>query len=65
LKVENLEDQELYLSCLAIDAGGNITVLYPVNWDVPEEAARIDRASSLVIPLALGMLLNCQSRVTF
>lgn len=50
LKVENLEDQELYLSCLAIDAGGNITVLYPANWDAPEEAARIDRSSSLVVP---------------
>jgi hypothetical protein len=35
---------------LAIDAGGNITVLYPANWDAPEEAARIDRKSSLVIP---------------
>jgi hypothetical protein len=50
LKVENLEDQELYLSCFAIDAGGNITVLYPANWDAPEEAARIDRSSSLVVP---------------
>ena len=49
-KVENQEDQELYLSCLAIDAGGNITVLYPANWDAPEEAARIDRSSSLEIP---------------
>jgi hypothetical protein len=49
-KVENQEEQELYLSCLAIDAGGNITVLYPANWDVPEEAARIDRLSSLVVP---------------
>lgn len=50
LKVENREDQELYLSCLASDAGGNITVLYPANWDAPEEAARIDRNSSLVVP---------------
>lgn len=49
-KVENQEDQELYLSCLAIDAAGNITVLYPANWDAPEEAARIDRSSSLVVP---------------
>jgi hypothetical protein len=50
LKIENQENQELYLSCLAIDAAGNITVLYPANWDVPEEAARIDRSSSLVVP---------------
>lgn len=49
-KVENQEDRELYLSCLAIDAGGNITVLYPANWDAPEEAARIERSSSLVVP---------------
>jgi hypothetical protein len=49
-KVENQEDRELYMSCLAIDAAGNITVLYPANWDAPEEAARIDRSSSLVVP---------------
>lgn len=49
-KVENQEDRELYLSCLAIDAGGNISVLYPANWDAPEEAARIDRSSSLIVP---------------
>ena len=49
-KVDNQENRELYLSCLAIDAAGNITVLYPANWDAPEEAARIDRRSSLVVP---------------
>jgi len=49
-KVENQENRELYLSCLAIDAGGNITVLYPASWDAPEDAARIDRSSSLVVP---------------
>jgi hypothetical protein len=50
LTVENLEARELYLSCLAIDAGGNIAVLYPAHWDAPEEAARIDRNSALTIP---------------
>lgn len=51
IRLENRErDRELYLSCLAIDSQGNLIVLYPGMWDVPEEAARIDRNSELVIP---------------
>lgn len=51
IRLKNRErDRELYLSCLAIDSQGNLIVLYPGMWDVPEEAARIDRNSELVIP---------------
>jgi|694.fasta_scaffold07311_5 hypothetical protein len=51
IRLENRErDRELYLSCVAIDSQGNLIVLYPGMWDGPEEAARIDRNSELVIP---------------
>lgn len=48
--VENQEDKEVYLSCIAIDAQGNLIVLHPYNWDAPEESARIDRLGSLTVP---------------
>jgi hypothetical protein len=51
-KVENQENQEVYLSCIAIDAQGALIVLHPYNWDAPEESARIDRQSSLTVPQA-------------
>lgn len=43
VKVQNLEDRDVYLSCLAITASGQIVILYPANWDVPEDAARIGK----------------------
>ncbi|MGL5080683.1 MAG: caspase family protein [Microcoleaceae cyanobacterium] len=43
ITVENLEDQELYLGVLVIGATGNITILFPADWDAPEEASRIDK----------------------
>jgi Caspase domain/Domain of unknown function (DUF4384) len=51
IRVDNRERrQELYLSCLAIYSDGELIVLYPGDWNVPEEAARIERNSSLTIP---------------
>lgn len=49
-KVENQEEQEVYLSCIAIDAQGALIVLHPYDWNAPEESARIDRQSSLTVP---------------
>ena len=59
IEVENLErKQDLYLSILVIGSEGVMDVLYPTQWDAPEEAARIsrqsddqqDHANRLVIP---------------
>ncbi|MEO0868772.1 MAG: DUF4384 domain-containing protein, partial [Cyanobacteria bacterium J06642_11] len=51
IRVENRERrQELYLSCLAIDSQGELIVLYPADWEAPEEAARIDQGTSLTVP---------------
>jgi hypothetical protein len=50
LQVENLEESELYLSVLVINASGAIDVLYPGDWLDPEEAARIDSNSQIELP---------------
>lgn len=51
ITVENLDARrDLYLSVLVIGADGVMNVLYPAEWDAPEEAARIDRQGSLVLP---------------
>jgi Caspase domain/Domain of unknown function (DUF4384) len=51
LAIENLEpEQDLYLSVLVIGSDGLMNVLYPQDWNAPEEAARIDRRGSLQVP---------------
>ena len=51
IQVENRDRKRaLYLSCLAIDSSGNLIILYPGDWNFPEEAARIDPESSLTVP---------------
>lgn len=50
IKVASQEPESVYLSCLAIDAAGNLIVLYPVDWNAPEESARIDPEGSMVVP---------------
>ncbi|NJR67119.1 MAG: DUF4384 domain-containing protein [Leptolyngbyaceae cyanobacterium CRU_2_3] len=57
LQVENLEEREVYLSCLMIDDTAKLTVLYPLageGFNAPEEAGRMGKRSSianiLVVP---------------
>ncbi|MEA5497560.1 caspase family protein [Limnoraphis robusta] len=50
VKVENFENQDLYLGVLVISATGSINILYPADWEAPEEASRIDRNGSLTVP---------------
>ncbi|GET38924.1 caspase family protein [Microseira wollei] len=50
IKVENQEDRKLYLSCLAIDAFNNLIVLYPADFESPEDASQIDAGGSLIVP---------------
>lgn len=52
IQVKNSERDAVFLSCLAIDSGGNIVVLHPGNWDAPDEAARIDAQETLMVPRA-------------
>lgn len=51
IRMENQNPQQaLFLSCIAISSTGEMTVVYPVNWDAPDDAARIDPNGSLEIP---------------
>ncbi|TVQ23289.1 MAG: DUF4384 domain-containing protein [Leptolyngbya sp. DLM2.Bin15] len=50
IRLDNQEERDMYLSCLAIDSVGNLITLYPADWEAPEEAARIDRNNSLTVP---------------
>jgi hypothetical protein len=50
IQVTNHEDRDLYVSLLAIGSSGRITVLYPNDWDAPEEAARLVSGQSLTAP---------------
>ncbi|MBD2157158.1 caspase family protein [Leptolyngbya sp. FACHB-16] len=52
LQVKNDEIRALYISCLLINSQGDVIVLHPARWDAPEEAARIDKGETLVIPRA-------------
>jgi hypothetical protein len=52
MQITNSEPEAVYLSSLVIDSQGNIVVLHPARWDVPDEAARIDRNESKVVPRA-------------
>ncbi|MFG6100817.1 caspase family protein [Leptothoe sp. EHU-05/26/07-4] len=51
IRMENRHySQALFLSCIAISSAGEMTVVYPVDWNAPDDAARIDPNSALEIP---------------
>lgn len=50
VKVNNLEAETLYLAVLVIASTGEITTLYPADWDAPEEAALIEPGGNVLIP---------------
>ncbi len=51
IRIDNHDpNRALYLSCVAIDSQGNLIILYPGDWDLPEDAARINENSSLIVP---------------
>jgi hypothetical protein len=50
VRIDNQEEQAMYLSCLAIDGFGNLITLYPVDFEAPEEASRISGNDSLTVP---------------
>ncbi|MBE9062842.1 DUF4384 domain-containing protein, partial [cf. Phormidesmis sp. LEGE 11477] len=51
IRVQNSDPNDaLYLSCLVIDPAGKMTVVYPYEWDAPEDAALIAPNTEVVIP---------------
>lgn len=50
IKVNNLEAETLYVAVLIIASSGAMTMLYPADWDAPEDAALIEPGKDLLIP---------------
>jgi hypothetical protein len=51
VQVENREADDLYVAVLIVGADGTLNVLYPNEWDAPEEAAQLtEEAVELTIP---------------
>lgn len=50
ISVENQERDPIYLSVFVISASGTLDILYPQNWDSPEDAAIVDANDTLTFP---------------
>jgi hypothetical protein len=54
IQVQNNENRNLYISTILIDSSGNLIVLFPLDWDAPEEAALVPPGQTLTFPQAGG-----------
>ncbi|HBE17987.1 MAG TPA: peptidase C14 [Cyanobacteria bacterium UBA11149] len=50
VQVQNNDRRNLYVSVLFIGASGEITILFPLDWDAPEEAALVASQQTISIP---------------
>lgn len=50
VQVQNNESKNLYISVLVIGSNGDIIVLYPVDWEAPEEATLVAPKQTLIVP---------------
>lgn len=50
IELINGEPENLYMGAIAVSTAGDITVLHPVTWDAPDDAALVRRNSTQVIP---------------
>jgi hypothetical protein len=50
IEIMNHETKDLYIAALVIDSDSNLSILYPVDWEAPEEASRVGKGQSLTIP---------------
>ncbi|HEY9596638.1 MAG TPA: caspase family protein [Cyanophyceae cyanobacterium] len=50
VQVQNNESKNLYISVLVIGSNGDIIVLYPVDWESPEEATLVAPKQILIVP---------------
>ncbi|MEO0825001.1 MAG: caspase family protein [Cyanobacteria bacterium J06642_9] len=50
LVLKNGEAQDLYMSLLVIDAHGEVTVLFPYDWDAPEDQALVQAGEEVPFP---------------
>lgn len=50
IQVQNNEDRNLYISAVVIDSSGNLIVLFPLDWDAPEDAALVAPKQTVSVP---------------
>ncbi len=50
VQVENNEDRNLYISAVVIDSNGDLIVLFPLDWDAPEDAALVAPQQTITVP---------------
>ena len=50
VQVENNEDRNLYISAVVIDSSGNLIVLFPLDWDAPEDTALVPPKQTITVP---------------
>ncbi|KST62420.1 caspase family protein [Mastigocoleus testarum] len=58
IHVSNNENHNLYISVLVIDSNGNIILLYPSDYDSPEDASLVAPGNKLVVPPTTPNLQN-------
>ncbi|HAX77730.1 MAG TPA: peptidase C14 [Cyanobacteria bacterium UBA11372] len=50
ISIQNNEARNLYISAVLIDSSGNLVVLFPRDWDAPEDAALVAAGNLINIP---------------
>jgi Caspase domain/Domain of unknown function (DUF4384) len=50
IQIQNNEARNLYISAVLIDSSGNLIVLFPRDWDAPEDAALVAAGNLINIP---------------
>lgn len=52
LQVQNNETRNLYISAVLIDSSGSLVVLFPRDWDAPEDEALVAPGKIIAVPQA-------------
>jgi hypothetical protein len=50
VQVENHENRNLYISVVLIDSSGDLIVLFPRDWDAPEDAVLVPSGETITVP---------------
>ncbi|WP_375511623.1 caspase family protein [uncultured Nostoc sp.] len=50
VQVENNETRNLYICIVLIDSSGDLIVLFPCDWDAPEDAALVSSGERITVP---------------
>lgn len=50
INIQNNESQNLYIGVVLIDSSGELLVLFPRDWDTPEDAALVAAGKTITLP---------------